>query len=1071
MTANSAQNQTTQEAHTFEADENIVAHLIFNQGNNVAKALCELVMNSVDAGARTVWLDIHSAGFECRDDGNGFKDRADILTNFKRFGTPHVAGDATHGRFRLGRGQIMSFSKVTWRSGSYAMSVDVRRTQNMSFVLAEGEAPVSGCLVAGEWYAPHARQNNAEMGRNRHSLFISEDNRGETGRLPNYLLLGILSEVEHMLKFIDCNLILNGREIGMPSIKKAIASGRLAPWSKETDTAYYQKEDTSGYLLLYSQGVLVGTFTGRSPVLVGTYGFGGTITTKLPLRLNTSRTEIMLETCEVWQSVLEDLAQMQMREGEKTAWTKARLQLAAQSIAFRDPEWIMNACTAPIISLLGGKKLTLLELLFKAESRKKRDGQYSYPFIGVLDNAGDIPAAESIAASASNIAFLDIPTGKRLMEWVHLDHTARREDGVLIELQTIRQEMLDADILLHDPKSWMGHAALYAPRQASAGEDGILLREAVQALAKHRLYNLAPDAMDDGPARASALPILLPMAEVRRQYKPSLTLTTPAKSLSKAAQRAWAGATPFLKKHAAACLAHLNKTDSADRAIPSLKIVLGQCPPNTDAWTDTQSYIAISTKHAETLARRPDHMPFLLQLVEHEVVHCFQDEGNLSGTLVEHDRDFYHTFHELTLEMARSRQTLARNYLTRMLATFSKRKPGFGLTPISKETDLLIRLHLTRIAAGEILPPEAEEEEDDDFVSRLLAISPPTAPDVSPADMERLLGDLSAGIGVSETLRRETIKGAILEKASELFAQNTLDAGMREYCGNIGFQRHVLKGFYSRFLTLGYSGASADPTSPHFAAKVCQEFCETLIIRIADDAYNNRGRDDKDQRSLDPILAQINMGAIRDGITVSEDKTLTEDLNRNFTGQLIKGLSVALGLPQSRIGDLIGKLAAAGKWAEKGCGVLSASPAVMMAVSKWSFPFLHTPRRPEGCLPYKYHNHMMFSQDVDRSQGLAPWLKYRQAYQSVIHDCFAVRKSYMSAFVNARVLNLLLASMLKGQDSRAPYPTLEEIDRQAHRLANCVDYREVVRAIYAPESAENGLNSLPDDEDDKYALL
>ncbi len=92
----------------FELDPQIVHFIIHSQAGSIGKALIELLMNSVDAGATLVRLNMSCNGFECFDDGQGFASREDVICYFGRFGTPHVEGDAVYGRFRLGRGQIMA---------------------------------------------------------------------------------------------------------------------------------------------------------------------------------------------------------------------------------------------------------------------------------------------------------------------------------------------------------------------------------------------------------------------------------------------------------------------------------------------------------------------------------------------------------------------------------------------------------------------------------------------------------------------------------------------------------------------------------------------------------------------------------------------------------------------------------------------------------------------------------------------------------------------------------------------------------------------------------------------------
>nr|WP_242281345.1 ATP-binding protein [Pantoea deleyi] len=138
--------------HPFELDPEIIHHIIYSQAGSVAKALIELIMNSVDAGAGAITLNITPGGFSCCDDGRGFTSYDDVKRYFGRFGTPHREGDATYGRFRLGRGQIMAHARTVWRSQRWQMEVDTR-VMGYEYELTEPEALQAGCTISGDWYS------------------------------------------------------------------------------------------------------------------------------------------------------------------------------------------------------------------------------------------------------------------------------------------------------------------------------------------------------------------------------------------------------------------------------------------------------------------------------------------------------------------------------------------------------------------------------------------------------------------------------------------------------------------------------------------------------------------------------------------------------------------------------------------------------------------------------------------------------------------------------------------------------------------------------------------------------
>jgi len=130
----------------FELDPQIIHHIIYSQAGSIGKALIELLMNSVDASATVIHLTVTRDGFSCSDDGNGFVSKEDVVRYFGRFGTPHQEGDATYGRFRLGRGQIMAHARTVWQSNNWEMSVDTR-SMGYNYNLKELSDVSPGCIA------------------------------------------------------------------------------------------------------------------------------------------------------------------------------------------------------------------------------------------------------------------------------------------------------------------------------------------------------------------------------------------------------------------------------------------------------------------------------------------------------------------------------------------------------------------------------------------------------------------------------------------------------------------------------------------------------------------------------------------------------------------------------------------------------------------------------------------------------------------------------------------------------------------------------------------------------------
>lgn len=254
-----------EETLDFTVDVALLHSIIKSQAGTLGKALLEGVMNSIDAGATglTVTLDVN--GFSLKDDGRGFQSREEIEKWFRKFGTPHEEGDATYGRFRIGRGQMMAFATNVWRTGTFKMSVDIKH-KGMGFVLEENLRAKKGCQVDGVLYTP----------------------------LTGSGLDEVISEFSSLVKFAQIPVRLNGKLISKnPANMK---------WDFETEDAYVlidrEKEKP---LQVYNLGVLVKEYSNWM------YGCGGIVVSKKQLQVNFARNDILLGECKVWSRISENV--------------------------------------------------------------------------------------------------------------------------------------------------------------------------------------------------------------------------------------------------------------------------------------------------------------------------------------------------------------------------------------------------------------------------------------------------------------------------------------------------------------------------------------------------------------------------------------------------------------------------------------------------------------------------------------------------------------------------------------------------------------------------------------------
>lgn len=316
----------------FELDPQIIHHIIYSQAGSIGKAIIELIMNSVDAGAGAVMIDISPEGFSCRDDGQGFATRDDVIRYFGRFGTPHQEGDATYGRFRLGRGQIMAHARTIWRSREWQMTVDTRE-MGYSYGLDALPEPQTGCFITGEWYEPLSGQER----------------------------MSCIQQIRDLVRYTPVTVQLNGTIISRrPENEK---------WDAEDDFAWYRLRD-EGAVSIYNQGVLVRHDPGHN------WGVGGLIVSKQPVALNVSRTEILRKTCPVWKAIAGKFGQLAATfsgtQGNHRK-TESRREKSARALLAGEGDLLKLFHSEEVITLLPGKQHVTLEHFF----RKCRYGRHA----------------------------------------------------------------------------------------------------------------------------------------------------------------------------------------------------------------------------------------------------------------------------------------------------------------------------------------------------------------------------------------------------------------------------------------------------------------------------------------------------------------------------------------------------------------------------------------------------------------------------------------------------------------------------------------------------------------------
>lgn len=315
------------ETHEFDVDRSIIIHLIESQAGTLGKAVLESVMNSVDAGATQVSIEVDRSHVVIADDGHGLRTRDEILAVFKRFGFDHSKHKREFGRFGLGRGQLWNWARSRWYSHSFALDVDVRE-RGLKWELEDERPHVDGLRIEAEFYEP----------------------------LTALELAQLHNQMESLCRYTAVPVIFNGKRLGKdPAGQK---------WDCESEEAYIKVTDAQ-YLSIYNQGVHV------ADLYRGTVGLGGTIVTKRghALELNMARNDILRAKCTVWKKIkglIDELAGKESSRSTRRITEADRDYLARETV---DPSKGANF-SKPILSLADGKHLTFEQFARRAQGAR-----------------------------------------------------------------------------------------------------------------------------------------------------------------------------------------------------------------------------------------------------------------------------------------------------------------------------------------------------------------------------------------------------------------------------------------------------------------------------------------------------------------------------------------------------------------------------------------------------------------------------------------------------------------------------------------------------------------------------
>ena len=212
----------SEEAHEFKIHPAIIYSLITAQASGVEKALLELVMNSVDAGATRIDVRLDQEGFEVADNGRGFESMESIESCFGVIGLPHAENDAYYGRFRLGRLQSFGYAKTEWHSKNFKMFVDLNveldaETYGYETIVVDEFYP--GCVVKGVFYE-NMKHCNPEV-------MINPDQVGSPYAEDSAVVALALS-----VKYLPADVYING-------IRANRRADEVVPYDVHKDLRFY----------------------------------------------------------------------------------------------------------------------------------------------------------------------------------------------------------------------------------------------------------------------------------------------------------------------------------------------------------------------------------------------------------------------------------------------------------------------------------------------------------------------------------------------------------------------------------------------------------------------------------------------------------------------------------------------------------------------------------------------------------------------------------------------------------------------------------------------------------------
>lgn len=338
------------EIRTLSAHADTIYSLIQRQAGSLSKAIGETVMNSIDAFATEVQIQLTPSGLVVIDDGTGFKSKDQITTWFEELGFFHEEGNhRVFGKFGVGRAQLWAYGDSRWTTNEFSMYIDVKKN-GLDYDLEQYlDVRHKGVKIESKFYQPLSRSDWQAS----------------------------VDELKEMLPYVGVPITLNGQIISKdPALKR--------DWTYESDRLWISVAPAPkvrmgrAFARIYNQGVKVQDLHVRDApdaVVISKPGH--------QFLQDMSRNSVDVGSCSLWaeaKAVLDKYTTKPAEPTKKPVVSKSARQAEftrAKEAFEQSPsvETLQGLADSPeaVVHFVQGPSLSLSALLSRVNYRGRRD--------------------------------------------------------------------------------------------------------------------------------------------------------------------------------------------------------------------------------------------------------------------------------------------------------------------------------------------------------------------------------------------------------------------------------------------------------------------------------------------------------------------------------------------------------------------------------------------------------------------------------------------------------------------------------------------------------------------------